>query len=107
MGKVFREEIWGENIFSCLLFQELVGSLTSFIPIQSFLRTLYQGIKNYNICITNIFKNSSIAICRSIESGLITAWQQRTWARMKEEYLNSGEERIVLPDDGAGGRKNN
>ena len=37
------------------------------------------------------------------ELGLITAWTQRTWAGMREEYLKSGEERIVLPDVAKGG----
>ena len=37
------------------------------------------------------------------ELGLITAWTQRTWAGMREEYLKSGEEKIVLPDVAQGG----
>lgn len=37
------------------------------------------------------------------ELGLITAWTQRTWAGMREEYLISGEEKIVLPDVAQGG----
>ena len=32
-----------------------------------------------------------------------TAWTQRTWAGMREEYLKSGEEKIVLPDVAQGG----
>ena len=31
-------------------------------------------------------------------AGLITAWTQRTWAGMRQEYLSSGEERIELPE---------
>ena len=42
-------------------------------------------------------------IWRSIESGLITAWTQRTQAGMKLEYLNSDEEKIVLPTEDGGG----
>ena len=42
-------------------------------------------------------------VCSISYEGLITAWTQRTWAGMREEYLNSGEERIVLPDDTKGG----
>ena len=37
--------------------------------------------------------------------GLITAWQQRTWADMRTEYLTSGEERIVLPEEPSGGQQ--
>ena len=37
-------------------------------------------------------------ITHSIETGLISAWTKQTWAGMKEEYLQSNEEKIVLPD---------
>ena len=34
----------------------------------------------------------------------MTAWTQRTWAGMKQEYLTSGEERVVLPEEPSGGQ---
>ena len=42
-------------------------------------------------------------ISDSIETGLIDAWKERTWAGMRNEYLDSGEEKIVLPDGNIGG----
>ena len=42
-------------------------------------------------------------ISDSIETGLIDAWKERTWAGMRNEYMDSGEEKIVLPDGNIGG----
>ena len=42
-------------------------------------------------------------ISDSIETGLIAAWRERTWAGMRNEYLESGEEKIILPDGNIGG----
>ena len=38
-------------------------------------------------------------LTHSIETGLVSAWMKQTLARMKQEYLNSNEEKVVLPDD--------
>ena len=37
-------------------------------------------------------------LTRSIETGLVSAWMKQTLAGMKEEYLQSDEDKVILPD---------
>ena len=77
-----------------VFYKVLAGTSTSCSHTPSCLETLYPGA----LKLVSGRMEETLSCPTSPPAGLITAWTQRTWAGMRQEYLSSGEERIVLPE---------
>ena len=79
----------------CLFWKVLAGTSTSCSHTPSSSETLYPGALKL-VSGGQLSPSPRSPLPRP--AGLITAWTQRTWAGMRQEYLSSGEERIELPE---------
>ena len=78
----------------CLFWKVLAGTSTSCSHTPSSLETSYPGA----LKLVSVRVAETLSFPTLPPAGLITAWTQRTWAGMRQEYLSSGEERIELPE---------